>query len=67
MCTSGFMMNLSAIPLGILLLLQAHYKFHLNWHEAWIQALVLTAAVIIIGTLLLFGGMFFLKRRRKPH
>lgn len=64
---TGFMLLITAIPLGIVLSLQAHYKFHSDWGWAITQGAVMAIATAIVGGLFLGIGEFIVQRRRKAQ
>jgi hypothetical protein len=67
MIVTGFMLLLSALPLGLVLSLQDHYKFHSDWHWAIILGVVMTAATAVVGGIFLCTGEFIVQRRRKTR
>ena len=62
---TGFMLLITALPLGIVLCLQNHYKFHSDWRWAIAQGAVMTIATAVVGGMFLCTGEFIVKRRRK--
>ena len=67
MIITGFMLLVTALPVGIALSLQDHYTSHLDWHWAIIGGAVLTAATAIIGSIFLCIGEFIVQRRRNTR
>lgn len=65
MIVAGFMLIIAALPFGLVLSLQDHYKFHSDWHWAIVMGIAMTAATAIVGTILLFTGEFIIQRRKK--
>ena len=65
MIISGFMLLLTALPLGVVLCLQDHYKFHGEWRWSVTLGVVMTASTAVVGGILLCTGEFLVKRRRK--
>ena len=62
---TGFMLVISALPIGLILSLQDHYKFHSDWHWATILGATIAAATVIVGGLLLCTGELVAKRYKK--
>jgi hypothetical protein len=67
MIVAGFMLLLTALPVGLALSLQEHYKFHSDWHWAIILGVVMTVATAVIGGILLCTGEFIVQRRRRAR
>jgi hypothetical protein len=67
MIVAGFMLLLTALPLGLVLSLQEHYKFHSDWRWAIIFGTVMTAATAVIGGTLLCTGELIVRRRGKTR
>jgi hypothetical protein len=64
---TGFMLLLTAIPLGVVISLQEHYKSHSDWRWAITQGVVLTVATAIVVGLFTGAGEFIVQRRRRAH
>jgi hypothetical protein len=64
---SGFMLLITAIPLGIFLSLQERYKFGSDWHWAITQGAVMAIATAIVGGLFTGVGEFIVRRRWKAQ
>ncbi len=64
---SGFMLLITAIPLGIFVSLQQHYKFDSDWRWAIIQGAVMAVATAVIGGMLTGVGEFIVRRRWKAQ
>jgi len=64
---SGFLMLITALPLGIVMSLQDRYKFHDDWHWAIIWGPSMTIATAIVGGLFTCIGEFIVKRRWKQQ
>ena len=64
---TGFMLLLTALPVGIFLSLQDHYEFHSDWHWAIMLGAVMTIATAIVGGVFLCIGELIVKRRRKTQ
>ena len=63
MIISGFMLLICALPLGLALCLQDHYKFHSDWSWAIRLGVVMAGASAIVGGVLLGVGEFIVRRR----
>ena len=59
------MLLLTALPLGVVLCLQDHYKFQTEWRWAITSGVVMTAATAFVGGILLCTGELLVRRRRK--
>ena len=64
---TGFMLLITALPLGAVLCLQDHYNFHSDWHWAITQGVVMTLATAVVGGIFPCTGEFIVKRRRKTQ
>ena len=65
MFSSGFLLLISSLPVGVGLALQSYYEVHLERREAFIVAAAVTVFIAVLGGVLLFIGEFIVKRRRK--
>jgi len=63
MCSTGILMLLSALPVGIVLTLLTHYCAHEGRVEAVLVGGLMAAATTVIGGALLGLGMFITRRR----
>ena len=64
---SGFMMLITAIPLGIVLSLHEHSKFDSDWRWSITEGAVMTIATAIVGGLFTGVGEFIVRRRWKAQ
>jgi hypothetical protein len=62
---TGFMLLITALPLGAVLCLHDHYKFQSDWHWAITLGVGMTIATAVVGGIFLGTGEFIVKRRRK--
>jgi hypothetical protein len=63
MCSTGILMLISALPVGIVLTLLTRYGVHADRVEAALVGGLMTAATAILGGALLGLGMFITSRR----
>jgi hypothetical protein len=63
MCSTGILMLLSALPIGLVIGLQERHRSHLADSEALLVGGLMTAATAVIGGVLLGLGMFIARRR----
>jgi hypothetical protein len=64
---SGFMLVVTALPLGVVLALQARYGFHWGWHWAILWGVVMAIAAAVVGSLFLCAGELIARRGRNDR
>jgi hypothetical protein len=64
---TGFMLLITALPIGIVLTLQDHYQVHSDWHWAIMQGAVMAIAAAVFGGLFLCIGTLIVNRRRRTR
>ena len=62
---TGFMLLVTALPLGAVLGLQDHYTFHSGWQSAMTLGVVMAVATAIVGGVFLYTGECIVKRRNR--
>jgi hypothetical protein len=61
--STGFWMVLTALPIGLVVLLEEHFQFHSDRHWATIAAVVMTVTVATIGGIFLAIAILIFKRQ----
>jgi hypothetical protein len=67
MITSGFMMLIAALPLGVMMTWLGYRDGHLGWHWSLIGGVVMLIAVAGLGGLFLFIGNWIVRRHWKKQ
>jgi amino acid transporter len=67
MIASGFMLVVTALPVGVMMTWQGFHDAHLGWHWAIIGGIVMTIAIGGLGSLFICVGHFIVKRHRRKQ